>query len=181
METTLADLWSTKISPDIHSVAAGVAFLNLEDETGILNVACSTGLWTKYRRVARNSAGLLICGIIERSDGAADLIADRIEPLQQALHAAGAGPNMTAAVPSGHISCGLPLTPRLVCVNKRTLRRRLSRSACACTWCGCQRAVRTIHSRAWSLGDQSRPRHSRGRRGEREAVPWMTPQAAEMG
>ncbi len=33
--------------------AGGVTFLSLEDETGILNVVCSPGLWQRFRKVAR--------------------------------------------------------------------------------------------------------------------------------
>ena len=32
------------------ATAGGVTFLNLEDETGMLNVTCSPGLWQRYRR-----------------------------------------------------------------------------------------------------------------------------------
>jgi len=30
--------------------AGGVTFLNLEDETGMLNIVCSTATWQRYRR-----------------------------------------------------------------------------------------------------------------------------------
>ena len=42
------------------ATASGVIFINLEDETGMLNVICSVGLWNRYRRVAaavRRAAG----------------------------------------------------------------------------------------------------------------------------
>lgn len=32
---------------------SGIIFMNLEDETGMLNVIVSTGVWNRYRRVAR--------------------------------------------------------------------------------------------------------------------------------
>ena len=32
------------------ATASGVIFINLEDETGMINVICSIGLWAKYRR-----------------------------------------------------------------------------------------------------------------------------------
>ena len=32
------------------ATAGGVTFVNLEDETGMLNVTCSEGLWARYRR-----------------------------------------------------------------------------------------------------------------------------------
>ncbi|MGH3731199.1 MAG: error-prone DNA polymerase [Micromonosporaceae bacterium] len=61
--------------------AGGVTFLNLEDETGMLNVVCSPGAWQRYRRVARTSPGLLIRGKLERAEGVTNLIAERIERL----------------------------------------------------------------------------------------------------
>ena len=39
------------------ATAGGITFLNLEDETGMLNVVCSTAVWQRYRRVARESRG----------------------------------------------------------------------------------------------------------------------------
>ena len=49
------------------ATAGGVTFLNLEDETGMLNVTCSPGLWQRYRRVARTSPALVVRGRLERS------------------------------------------------------------------------------------------------------------------
>ena len=46
-----------------------MTFLNLEDETGMLNVTCSPGLWQRYRKVARTSAALVVRGVLERADG----------------------------------------------------------------------------------------------------------------
>ena len=44
------------------ATAAGTMFLNLEDETGLINVICSRGLWPRYRTVARTSPALLVRG-----------------------------------------------------------------------------------------------------------------------
>jgi error-prone DNA polymerase len=64
------------------ATASGMTFLNLEDETGILNVICSVGVWGRYRRVARDSPALIIRGMLERSpEGVTNLVADRFEPL----------------------------------------------------------------------------------------------------
>jgi error-prone DNA polymerase len=63
------------------ATAGGVTFLNLEDETGMVNVVCTMGLWTRYRRTARNSAALLVRGTIENAEGVTSLHADRLEPL----------------------------------------------------------------------------------------------------
>jgi error-prone DNA polymerase len=62
--------------------AQGITFVNLEDESGILNVICSVGLWKRHRRVALDSAALIIRGVLERSpEGVTNLIADKLEPL----------------------------------------------------------------------------------------------------
>jgi len=61
--------------------AGGTTFVNLEDETGQINVICSRGVWARYRQVARTSPGLLIRGRVENSSGVVNVIADRIEPL----------------------------------------------------------------------------------------------------
>jgi error-prone DNA polymerase len=53
--------------------------VNLEDETGMLNVTCSPGLWQQYRRVARSSAALLVRGRLEKAEGVLNLVADRLE------------------------------------------------------------------------------------------------------
>ena len=61
--------------------ATGVTFISLEDETGILNVVCSTGLWDRCRQVARSSQGLVVRGMVERGDDAMNFVADALEPL----------------------------------------------------------------------------------------------------
>ncbi|NUR73622.1 MAG: error-prone DNA polymerase [Hamadaea sp.] len=61
--------------------AGGVTFLSLEDETGMLNVVCSPGLWVRHRRVARTSAALLIRGRLEIASGVVNLSAERLEHL----------------------------------------------------------------------------------------------------
>jgi error-prone DNA polymerase len=67
------------------ATANGVTFINLEDETGNVNVVVSVGVWTHFRRIARESPALMIRGILERSpEGVVNLIADRFEPLSVA-------------------------------------------------------------------------------------------------
>jgi error-prone DNA polymerase len=61
--------------------AQGVTFLSLEDETGLLNVICSAGLWTRFRTVARTSAALVVRGRLERADNATNLMAEHLAPL----------------------------------------------------------------------------------------------------
>ncbi|MEZ2390055.1 error-prone DNA polymerase [bacterium RCC_150] len=63
--------------------AQGITFVNLEDESGILNVICSVGLWKRHRRVARESAALIVRGFLERSpEGVTNLVADKLEALE---------------------------------------------------------------------------------------------------
>ncbi|GIG28825.1 DNA polymerase III subunit alpha [Cellulomonas marina] len=61
--------------------AHGVTFLSLEDETGLLNVVCSAGLWQRFRTVARTSRALVVRGKVERVDGATNLVAEHVAPL----------------------------------------------------------------------------------------------------
>lgn len=131
MEVTLADLWATRISTDVHPIqhfretltaagihavgetataeagrrihvaglithrqrpgtAGGVTFLNLEDETGMLNVVCSRGVMQVHRQAARNKVAVVIRGRLERQDGVTNLLADRIQSLDTVLPGAGA-------------------------------------------------------------------------------------------
>lgn len=62
--------------------AGGVTFLSLEDETGILNVICSPGLWKRFRPVARSAAAMVIRGRVECADGATSLVAEHLAPLR---------------------------------------------------------------------------------------------------
>jgi error-prone DNA polymerase len=122
MEQTMADLWSTGVSPDsyptqflrprldelgvipagqLHRVehgtriliggvvthrqrpatASGITFMSLEDETGLINVVCSPGVWQRHRRVARESGALLIRGRLEKVDGVVNVVAEQIRKL----------------------------------------------------------------------------------------------------
>ncbi|MDQ1653199.1 MAG: error-prone polymerase [Cryptosporangiaceae bacterium] len=63
------------------ATAGGVTFLNLEDETGMLNVVCSPGFWSRYRRVLRSSAALIIRGRLERAEGVVNVVAEQAEQL----------------------------------------------------------------------------------------------------
>ncbi|MGH3859882.1 error-prone DNA polymerase [Actinokineospora sp.] len=67
--------------------AGGVTFLNIEDETGMVNVVCSPGLWARYRRVARSSSALLIRGVVENVDGVLSLYADQLQRLDMRIPA----------------------------------------------------------------------------------------------
>jgi len=63
------------------ATAGGVTFLNIEDETGMVNVVCTTGLWARYRKVARTSPALLVRGTVESVEGVVSLLADRLQHL----------------------------------------------------------------------------------------------------
>jgi error-prone DNA polymerase len=64
------------------ATASGITFLNLEDETGLVNVICSTAVWARHRRVARDSAALVVRGMLERVDGVTNVVAERIEKME---------------------------------------------------------------------------------------------------
>ncbi|MGB1222606.1 MAG: OB-fold nucleic acid binding domain-containing protein, partial [Mycobacterium sp.] len=61
--------------------AQGVTFMNLEDETGMVNVLCSPGLWSRHRRLAQTASALVVRGIVQNTTGAVTVIADRMSKL----------------------------------------------------------------------------------------------------
>jgi error-prone DNA polymerase len=65
--------------------ALGITFLNLEDETGMLNVICSEGVMRAHRQAARNRVAVIVRGRLERQDGVTNLVADRVEALEVSL------------------------------------------------------------------------------------------------
>ncbi|MEZ5209191.1 MAG: error-prone DNA polymerase [Acidimicrobiales bacterium] len=79
------------------ATASGTTFVNLEDETGLINVICSRGCWVRYRSVARSAAALLVRGRVERQGQVVNIVAERLEPLQ--VGAADADDPTTAAAP----------------------------------------------------------------------------------
>jgi error-prone DNA polymerase len=98
---TAAGLWD--VEPGSRVVVAGVVthrqrpmtaqgttFLNLEDETGLINVVVSKGCWSRFRRVAREAPAMTIRGRLERSEGVINLVAEHIARLElpaSSLHA----------------------------------------------------------------------------------------------
>ena len=62
--------------------AGGVTFLGMEDETGLVNVMVSPGLWRSQREVASGARMLMVRGIVENGNGAATVRADRLEALE---------------------------------------------------------------------------------------------------
>jgi error-prone DNA polymerase len=63
------------------ATASGTTFLNLEDETGMVNVICSLGVWTHHRQLARSSAALLVWGRLEREQGVVNVVAEKLARL----------------------------------------------------------------------------------------------------
>jgi error-prone DNA polymerase len=61
--------------------AQGTTFMNLEDETGLINVVVSKGCWARYRTVARGAAALLVRGRLERSEGVINIVAEELTAL----------------------------------------------------------------------------------------------------
>jgi error-prone DNA polymerase len=63
------------------ATASGTTFLNLEDETGLVNVIVSKGCWTHHRRLVQSAPALLIRGRLETSEGVVNVIAEKISLL----------------------------------------------------------------------------------------------------
>jgi error-prone DNA polymerase len=65
--------------------ARGVTFVSLEDETGLINVVCSIGVWARYRRTAQSATAMVVRGRAESADGVVNVVAERIESLELAV------------------------------------------------------------------------------------------------
>jgi error-prone DNA polymerase len=63
------------------ATAQGVTFMNLEDETGMVNVMCSRGVWARHRKLAQTASALVIRGIVQNATGAVTVAADRMGPI----------------------------------------------------------------------------------------------------
>jgi error-prone DNA polymerase len=61
------------------STARGVRFLNLEDETGLLNVVVLPQVWDANYEVARKAIGVVIDGVLEYEDGVTNFLVHRFE------------------------------------------------------------------------------------------------------
>jgi error-prone DNA polymerase len=70
------------------ATAKGTVFLNLEDETGLVNVICAKGTWKRFRSVARGAPALRVRGVLERHQGVTNLVAGRITRLPISLSGA---------------------------------------------------------------------------------------------
>ena len=83
------------------ATAGGTLFVNLEDETGLINVVVSKGCWTAHRQVARSAPAMLVRGRLERSEGVTNVIADRLEAPPARRAQPRAATSADAATPSG--------------------------------------------------------------------------------
>ncbi|ORA22330.1 error-prone DNA polymerase [Mycobacterium aquaticum] len=63
------------------ATAQGVTFVNLEDETGMVNVLCAPGVWARHRKLAQTASALVIRGIVQNASGAVTVLADRMSPV----------------------------------------------------------------------------------------------------
>jgi error-prone DNA polymerase len=61
--------------------ANGAVFVNLEDETGHVNVIFTKGAWMRWSKVAGFAPALVIRGSLERGQGIVTLVAEFVEPL----------------------------------------------------------------------------------------------------
>ena len=65
------------------ATARGVTFLNVEDETGLVNVICGVGFWKRHRLTLRDASALIVRGLLERSpEGVVSIVADGVEALE---------------------------------------------------------------------------------------------------
>jgi error-prone DNA polymerase len=89
---TSAQLWDPEPGSMVHvagvvthrqrpQTGQGVTFLNLEDETGLINVVVSKGCWQRFRKVAREASAMVIRGRLERSEGVINIVAERLDSL----------------------------------------------------------------------------------------------------
>ncbi len=67
------------------ATAGGTMFINLEDETGLVNVIVSKGCWVRHRKVARSAPALTVRGRLERVEGVVNVIAEKITELDLAI------------------------------------------------------------------------------------------------
>jgi error-prone DNA polymerase len=64
--------------------ANGTTFINLEDETGLINIICPPGVWARHRRAAQQAPAMIVHGRAEAGYGVVNVVAETIEPLKLA-------------------------------------------------------------------------------------------------
>jgi error-prone DNA polymerase len=60
------------------ATAQGVTFINLEDETGMVNVLCTPGVWARHRKLANSAPAMLVRGQVQNASGAVTVVAERL-------------------------------------------------------------------------------------------------------
>ena len=63
------------------ATTGGTMFINLEDETGLINVIVSRGCQARFRSTALMSRALMVRGRLESHEGTANVIAEHLAPL----------------------------------------------------------------------------------------------------
>lgn len=67
--------------------AKGVIFITLEDETGVANVIVWRSMYEKFRRAVIAGRLLRVTGTLQRENGVAHVVAEKIEDLSTMLDA----------------------------------------------------------------------------------------------
>ena len=67
------------------STARGITFMTLEDETGTSNLIVRRDVWERFHQIARQASALIVQGILQRKDGIAHVLVDRMEDLSELL------------------------------------------------------------------------------------------------
>jgi error-prone DNA polymerase len=67
--------------------AQGVTFLNLEDETGMVNVLCTPAVWARHRKLANAAPAMLVRGQVQNASGAVTVVAERLGRITLAVGA----------------------------------------------------------------------------------------------
>lgn len=65
--------------------AQGVTFLNLEDETGMVNVLCTPAVWARHRKLANTAPAMLVRGQVQNASGAITVVAERLGSITLAV------------------------------------------------------------------------------------------------
>lgn len=63
--------------------AKGYVFLTLEDEDGLLNIILKPQVYQKYRYVTRMEPLIVVEGVLQKKQGMANVIAERLVPLRK--------------------------------------------------------------------------------------------------
>lgn len=63
--------------------------MTLEDETGTANLIVRVDVWERFHRIARQASALIVQGMLQRKDGIAHVLVDRMEDLSELLSEVG--------------------------------------------------------------------------------------------